>query len=157
MVSKHALYVVEGLTLAKNNEVLEMEAVPSEQRAQPPVLPLGYRSGLATESRRDTASFTVSGDSSTMASTSRGAPLPTDRPFTRIAYNSIREILRRRFLLQQNAFEVFSADGTSVFLGALSFLLLTYSVSSSHVSIQCLRLGMRILHLSYSCARTGTQ
>lgn len=81
-------YVVDGFTLLKNREIRDIESVPNNVNEYEPILP----------------SSTPSGRSRSM------------RQCSKFSYEDIREVHKRRYLLQPMALEVFSGDGRNYLL-----------------------------------------
>uniref|UniRef100_A0A914HM60 WD repeat and FYVE domain-containing protein 3 n=1 Tax=Globodera rostochiensis TaxID=31243 RepID=A0A914HM60_GLORO len=91
LFGKDHFYVVDGFTLLKTREIRDLDFLP-EQFHDPiiPYIAMGYRS----------------------------RPLSTkvNRQCNKFAYDDIKEVHKRRYLLQQIALEVFSTDGRNFLL-----------------------------------------
>ncbi|XP_038062031.1 WD repeat and FYVE domain-containing protein 3-like isoform X2 [Patiria miniata] len=83
---KEHFYVVDGFTLLSSREICDIDAVPAQH--QDPIIPRASR-GQRTYQKRTCSKF---------------------------AYEDIREVHKRRYLLQPSAIEVFSADGRNYLL-----------------------------------------
>ncbi|XP_018577977.1 WD repeat and FYVE domain-containing protein 3 [Anoplophora glabripennis] len=81
-------YVVDGFTLLKNREIRDIESVPHNTNEYEPILP---NPGSPRRSR-------------------------AMRQCSRFSYDDIREVHKRRYLLQPMALEVFSGDGRNYLL-----------------------------------------
>ncbi|XP_044762510.1 WD repeat and FYVE domain-containing protein 3 [Coccinella septempunctata] len=81
-------YVVDGFTLLKNREIRDIESVSSNENEYEPILP---NPGSPRRSR-------------------------AMRQCSRFSYDDIREVHKRRYLLQPMALEVFSGDGRNYLL-----------------------------------------
>lgn len=86
LFGKEHLYVVDGFTLLKTREIRDIESLPPD--CYEPILP------------------------------SPGSPRQSQgkRLCSKFAYEDIREVLKRRYLLQPMALEVFSGDGRNYLL-----------------------------------------
>ncbi|KAJ8022395.1 WD repeat and FYVE domain-containing protein 3 [Holothuria leucospilota] len=84
---KDHFYVVDGFTLLSSREICDIDSVPAQH--QDPIIPRTTR-GTASSGLKRTSS--------------------------KYAYEDIREVLKRRYLLQPIAIEVFSADGRNCLL-----------------------------------------
>ncbi|XP_071808138.1 WD repeat and FYVE domain-containing protein 3-like isoform X3 [Asterias amurensis] len=83
---KEHFYVVDGFTLLSSREICDIDAVPAQH--QDPIIPRA----------------------------SRGQRSSQKRTCSKFAYEDIREVHKRRYLLQPSAIEVFSADGRNYLL-----------------------------------------
>nr|XP_008195320.1 PREDICTED: WD repeat and FYVE domain-containing protein 3 isoform X2 [Tribolium castaneum] len=81
-------YVVDGFTLLKNREIRDIEGVPNNAHEYEPILP---NPGSPRRSR-------------------------AMRQCSKFSYEDIREVHKRRYLLQPMALEVFSGDGRNYLL-----------------------------------------
>jgi hypothetical protein len=81
-------YVVDGFTVLKNREIRDIESVPNNTHEYEPILP---NPGSPRRSR-------------------------AMRQCSRFSYDDIREVHKRRYLLQPMALEVFSGDGRNYLL-----------------------------------------
>ncbi|XP_044260057.1 WD repeat and FYVE domain-containing protein 3 isoform X2 [Tribolium madens] len=81
-------YVVDGFTLLKNREIRDIESVPTNAHEYEPILP---NPGSPRRSR-------------------------AMRQCSKFSYEDIREVHKRRYLLQPMALEVFSGDGRNYLL-----------------------------------------
>ncbi|KAK9884773.1 hypothetical protein WA026_009003 [Henosepilachna vigintioctopunctata] len=81
-------YVVDGFTLLKNREIRDIESVPNNENEYEPILP---NPGSPRRSR-------------------------AMRQCSKFSYDDIREVHKRRYLLQPMALEVFSGDGRNYLL-----------------------------------------
>ncbi|XP_071829084.1 WD repeat and FYVE domain-containing protein 3-like isoform X3 [Apostichopus japonicus] len=90
---KDHFYVVDGFTLLSSREICDIDSVPAQH--QDPIIPRTSSQGSASSS-----------------SSSSGLK----RMSSKYAYDDIREVLKRRYLLQPIAIEVFSADGRNCLL-----------------------------------------
>lgn len=85
LFGKEYCYVIDGFTLIKNREIRDIDSLPSG--AYDPILP--------------------------SPNSPRRAP-QTVRQCSKFSYEDIREVHKRRYLLQPIALEVFSGDGANV-------------------------------------------
>ncbi|XP_019753468.2 WD repeat and FYVE domain-containing protein 3 isoform X1 [Dendroctonus ponderosae] len=81
-------YIVDGFTLLKNREIRDIDSVPHNANEYEPILP---NPGSPRRSR-------------------------TMRQCSKFSYDDIREVHKRRYLLQPMALEVFSGDGRNYLL-----------------------------------------
>ncbi|RZF45662.1 hypothetical protein LSTR_LSTR010613 [Laodelphax striatellus] len=87
LFGKEHLYVVDGFTLLKSREIRDIESLPPD--CHEPILPSSPGSPRQAQTKRQCSKF---------------------------AYEDIREVLKRRYLLQPMALEVFSGDGRNYLL-----------------------------------------
>ncbi|XP_071954048.1 WD repeat and FYVE domain-containing protein 3-like isoform X2 [Antedon mediterranea] len=86
---KDHFYVVDGFTLHSNQEICDVDSLPAKtQESQEPIIPR----------------------------TSHGTRSASKRICSKFAYEDIREVHKRRYLLQPIAIEAFSSDGRNHFL-----------------------------------------
>nr|XP_054773448.1 WD repeat and FYVE domain-containing protein 3-like [Lytechinus pictus] len=83
---KDHFYIVDGFTLLSSREICDIDSVPDQH--QDPIIPRA----------------------------SRGQRSSGKRMCSKFAYEEIREVLKRRYLLQPIAIEVFSSDGRNYLL-----------------------------------------
>ncbi|KAI6229287.1 Beige/BEACH domain-containing protein [Aphelenchoides besseyi] len=90
LFGRHHFYVVDGFTLLKTKEIRDLDFLP-EQYHDPiiPYMAMGSSNRPSTRANRQCSKF---------------------------AYDGIREVHKRRYLLQPIALEVFSADGRNYLL-----------------------------------------
>lgn len=88
LFGKEYCYVIDGFTLIKNREIRDIDSIPSG--AYDPILP-------------------------SPSNSSRRSP-QTMRQCSKFSYEDIREVHKRRYLLQPIALEVFSGDGRNYLL-----------------------------------------
>ncbi|XP_072261545.1 WD repeat and FYVE domain-containing protein 3 isoform X2 [Pyxicephalus adspersus] len=86
LFGKEHFYVVDGFTLTANREIRDIETLPANMHE--PIIPRGARQG----------------------------PSQLKRTCSIFAYEDIKEVHKRRYLLQPIAVEVFSADGRNYLL-----------------------------------------
>ncbi|CAG9764999.1 unnamed protein product [Ceutorhynchus assimilis] len=84
-------YIVDGFTVLKNREIRDIDSVPNNANEYEPILP---NPGSPRRSR-------------------------TMRQCSKFSYEDIREVHKRRYLLQPMALEVFSGDGRNYLLAFL--------------------------------------
>lgn len=87
LFGKEYCYVIDGFTLIKNREIRDIDSLPSS--AYDPILP------NPNSPRRSPQAM---------------------RQFSKFSYENIREVHKRRYLLQPIALEVFSGDGRNYLL-----------------------------------------
>ena len=87
LFGKEHYYVIDGFTLLKTKEICDIDALPAG--VHEPIIP--------------NPNPEVPGQ-------------PTRKVCSKFSYENIREVLKRRYLLQPNALEVFSADGRNYLL-----------------------------------------
>ncbi|KAL1508880.1 hypothetical protein ABEB36_003702 [Hypothenemus hampei] len=88
LFGQECCYIVDGFTLLKNREIRDIDSVPHNANEYEPILP---NPGSPRRSR-------------------------TMRQCSKFAYDDIREVHKRRYLLQPMALEVFSGDGRNYLL-----------------------------------------
>ncbi|KAK0399841.1 hypothetical protein QR680_003241 [Steinernema hermaphroditum] len=89
LFGKEHYYVVDGFTLLKTREIRDLDFLPEE--LHDPIVPY-------------------------LATGATGRPVRTTRLCSKFSYDDIREVHKRRYLLQPIALEVFSADGRNYLL-----------------------------------------
>ena len=87
LFGKEHYYVIDGFTLLKTKEICDIDALPPG--VHEPIIP--------------NPNPEVPGQ-------------PTRKVCSKFSYENVREVLKRRYLLQPNALEVFSADGRNYLL-----------------------------------------
>ena len=91
------LYILDGFTLLKSKEIVEISRLPADLHR--PIVPTTcYASGSA------------------VASTAQLQQQQVKHNHAKLRYSTIREVLKRRYLLQPIAIEVYSNDGQTVLL-----------------------------------------
>lgn len=82
-------YVIDGFTLLRNREIRDIESVPNNVNEYEPILPNPNPNPNSSRAMRQCSKF---------------------------SYEDIREVHKRRYLLQPMALEVFSGDGRNYLL-----------------------------------------
>ncbi|VDO03945.1 unnamed protein product [Rodentolepis nana] len=114
LFGKDHFYVIDGFTLMNTHEIVSIEALPRGMKHKP-IVPTSSDSS----SNVMVASSQNSRSSSTYASdlvSSGAVDQISGNQYFKFAYEKIREVHRRRYLLQQTALEIFNADGRNFFL-----------------------------------------
>ncbi|KAH9280985.1 WD repeat and FYVE domain-containing protein 3 [Echinococcus granulosus] len=113
LFGRNHFYVIDGYTLTNTHEIVSIEALPPGMQHKP-IVPTGSDTVAAAAITRRQAH-----SSSTYASdlvSSGAVDQISGNQYFKFAYDKIREVHRRRYLLQQTALEVFNADGRNFFL-----------------------------------------
>ena len=87
LFGKEHYYVIDGFTLLKTKEICDIDALPP-----------GVHEPIIPDPNPELPDH------------------PTRKVCSKFSYENIREVLKRRYLLQPNALEVFSADGRNYLL-----------------------------------------
>ena len=122
LFGKEFFYLIDGFTLLKNNEIRDLDTLPAH--LQDPVVPScntptskSETGSDAQQAKRKLTSTQSSGATST-ANLSAGGKFrhTTKKTCMKFAYDDIKEVQKRRYLLQPIALEVFSMDGRNSLL-----------------------------------------
>lgn len=117
LFGKEHFYLIDNFTILKNNEIRDLDTLPVH--LQDPVVPncntptSANRESEAQAKRKLTATQSSGGTSTTVNLTIRGT---TKKTCMKFAYEDIKEVHKRRYLLQPIALEVFSMDGRNSLL-----------------------------------------
>ncbi|VDM30874.1 unnamed protein product [Hydatigera taeniaeformis] len=113
LFGKNHFYVIDGYTLTNTHEIVSIEALPPGMQHKP-IVPTG------TDTVAMAATKTIHAHSSSTYTSDLVSSGAVDQisgnQYFKFAYDKIREVHRRRYLLQQTALEVFNADGRNFFL-----------------------------------------
>lgn len=108
LFGKEHFYILDGFTQLINKEIVEIDSLkPSSYE---PLIP---KSSCGSGS---TLQFASSSSSSSSTSTFSSFNSSAERTFSKFAYEDIREVHNRRYLLQEIAMEIFSNDGRNYLL-----------------------------------------
>ncbi|VDD74216.1 unnamed protein product [Mesocestoides corti] len=115
LFGKDHFYVIDGYTLMNTHEIVNIEALPPGMQHKP-IVPTGTDTATHTEGskilRKQSHGLSYTSD---LASSGAVDQILGNQYF-KFAYDKIREVHRRRYLLQQTALEVFNADGRNFLL-----------------------------------------
>ena len=122
LFGKEFFYLIDGFTLLKNNEIRDLDTLPAH--LQDPVVPSCNTPTAKQESsdasqqakRKLTASQSSGAAASTTNLSALGKFHTTKKTCMKFAYEDIKEVQKRRYLLQPIALEVFSLDGRNSLL-----------------------------------------
>ena len=103
LFGKEHFYILDGFTQISNKEIVDIDSL--KPSAYEPLIP---KSSCGSSS-------TVNLNSSTSSSSTFGFS-NAERTFSKFAYEDIREVHNRRYLLQEIAMEIFSNDGRNYLL-----------------------------------------
>ena len=101
LFGKDYLYVVDGYTLLASKDIVEIESL--RESAYEPLIP---KSSSSSTTKRSTHSATNNSNNNSS----------TKKTCSKFAYDGIREVHKRRYLLQEIAIELFSNDGRNYLL-----------------------------------------
>ncbi|VUZ46443.1 unnamed protein product, partial [Hymenolepis diminuta] len=107
-------YVIDGFTLMNTHEIVSVEALPRGMKHKP-IVPTSSDSSsnaMVSSSQHRRSSSTYASD----LVSSGAVDQISGNQYFKFAYEKIREVHRRRYLLQQTALEIFNADGRNFFL-----------------------------------------
>eukprot|EP00108_Taenia_solium_P001272 TsM_001024900 transcript=TsM_001024900 gene=TsM_001024900 len=113
LFGRNHFYVVDGYTLTNTHEIVSIEALPPGMQHKP-IVPTGTDT-VAVAATRHRQAHSSSSYTSDLVSSGAVDQISGNQYF-KFAYDKIREVHRRRYLLQQTALEVFNADGRNFFL-----------------------------------------
>jgi hypothetical protein len=108
LFGKEHFYILDGFTLLINKEMVEIDSL--KPSAYEPLIP---KSSCGSGSTLNFPSSSTSSSTSTFSSSSSST---AERTFSKFAYEDIREVHNRRYLLQEIAMEIFSNDGRNYLL-----------------------------------------
>ncbi|KAL5107634.1 WD repeat and FYVE domain-containing protein 3 [Taenia crassiceps] len=112
LFGRNHFYVIDGYTLTNTHEIVSIEALPPGMQHKP-IVPTGTDTVvMAATSHRQAHSSSYTSD----LVSSGAVDQISGNQYFKFAYDKIREVHRRRYLLQQTALEVFNADGRNFFL-----------------------------------------
>lgn len=115
LFGRENFYIIDGFTVLKNNEIRDLDTLPDNLKE--PIVPSCdtpiASSHQTTEKRKLTNSQSSSGASLNTINLSKSI---TRKICIKFAYEDIKEIAKRRYLLQPIALEVFSVDGRNSLL-----------------------------------------
>ena len=108
LFGKEHFYILDGFTQLINKEIVEIDSL--KPSAYEPLIP---KSSCGSGSTLNFASSSSSSSSTSAFSTFNST---AERTFSKFAYEDIREVHNRRYLLQEIAMEIFSNDGRNYLL-----------------------------------------
>nr|CDS28413.2 hypothetical transcript [Hymenolepis microstoma] len=114
LFGKDHFYVIDGFTLMNTHEIVSIEALPRGMKHKP-IVPTSSDSNsnvIVSSSQNHRSSSTYASD----LVSSGAVDQISGNQYFKFAYEKIREVHRRRYLLQQTALEIFNADGRNFFL-----------------------------------------
>jgi hypothetical protein len=102
LFGREHFYILDGFTLVSTKDIVDIDSLKSSTNYEPLIPKCG---GNSTKTKSTTTSSTTTSFSST-----------AERTFSKFAYEEIREVHNRRYLLQEIAIEIFSNDGRNYLL-----------------------------------------